>query len=1312
MSSASRLPLLLVASALACGPPDAPDTPEVDEALAAPVVEGGGACAVEAGVVTPTTPAECEPAGNSAASTEIRRVPGLGFLDGVSCDAWPRYASYSAVQAVVAELPVNATTEAVRWLSARLGAIHASDAMVFGSNDRLDVLTIPWPYDGRASLAVAVDVARGYGAALDHHLRCTPQDEEALACTTRSRVVDGKPVQILVRSAPLDSLSTNILLNAPTIVVRQSMVLDVSLYLVADRLIGLPQPPPRDASGAPIGPSTGVELEAQPGGVTATGTWKQSLLAAPQHAGLVAFAREVAGFAKLSSQSLAPVHTLSLITPPAPLSTTTSLSGRAQSVALGAAVPQVVTWTAQASVVTEPLGNATLHKRMVVDSARVHLTAPPPVRGASAGSLTQVGAGDVLSPKPALQAQGVGPVAVSWTDAHVDAYAAAIAPLLFKPTGCGPVSPYPGHTTCRRYTACELGYPSCGQDPTLYEVCAQDFQQECHVRGGAQLATTWGVSQQWAASLTQGQLATRLATTVRDRLNLSYPRSLAPTRPPAGEVWLDSHPHGIALAAHVLSRGQYFRVLHAYAEEQSLRFGVPSTRWSTLAASISTDVLQGQTPEDLAISPAAWREAQTWDAYVRALYTPGAELSLNALSLPYGARAAGWHPTHVGAGSSGSVLDVLARWEGVAALVAQLDDVVDGQVELATIDTLIGAMTAQVTTTRDAAEVLGAAAADNAVAQQAALDQLTAVAGEVGTIQGSLESEIVRIWDCDDGFASCGVAFTVAAQALTASCPDGSSFASVLQTLSTITGGLSAVSAAAAVVGTLSTVQDAIDQAQQLASTGAADLARLRAGADTLRQVRRAIKSTTSGVKALASVVKTLRNLSDAAIADCEGTPVATQIQQLQTELALLEALSASLEAQLGVLDGLIASVTAHLTHLVTSAQALDRAAAGSDAVLEDLANVHGTVADTLGRQRRFIAAACQTTRVVTRGALVDLFEVGQTLWTAAGRSPTPAQLAVPRDPATLVGGQATDRREGFLFSLWDAPRYTQLLTATGEQLSTVFLDQARRRFDTHVAGELCRADGGPLPKQRWVVSKTLRGAALSAFLTTGVASFDVTLDDLVRGANASGSSLSAAFVTPGNGTPQPLSAPIVLGVGYAACTGPEPDPCCTGAACRRDLAIDAPYVVARQLVAPGLDCGEDAVRATASEPIPESPGVLSVCLDALHTPAAAAELPYVDLTLQDPALLEQQVEQPLCAVDPDTLAWLQVRGLPALGTWSVAHSGVAADAVVHALDGAIVPSPGAAWSAANGDVTALELRFFVGAEARGADLPPVYQLE
>jgi hypothetical protein len=588
------------------------------------------------------------------------------------------------------------------------------------------------------------------------------------------------------------------------------------------------------------------------------------------------------------------------------------------------------------------LGNATLHKRMVVDSARVHLTAPPPVRGASAGSLTQVGAGDVLSPKPALQAQGVGPVAVSWTDAHVDAYAAAIAPLLFKPTGCGPVSPYPGHTTCRRYTACELGYPSCGQDPTLYEVCAQDFQQECHVRGGAQLVTTWGVSQQWAASLTQGQLATRLATTVRDRLNLSYPRSLAPTRPPAGEVWLDSHPHGIALAAHVLSRGQYFRVLHAYAEEQSLRFGVPSTRWSTLAASISTDVLQGQALEDLAISPAAWREAQTWDAYVRALYTPGAALSLNALSLPYGARAAGWHPTHVGAGSSGSVLDVLARWEGVAALVAQLDDVVDGQVELATIDALIGAMTAQVTTTRDAAEVLGAAAADNAVAQQAALDQLTAVADEVGTIQGSLESEIVRIWDCDDGFASCGVAFTVAAQALTASCPDGSSFASVLQTLSTITGGLSAVSAAAAVVGTLSTVQDAIDQAQQLASTGAADLARLRAGADTLRQVRRAIKSTTSGVKALASVVKTLRNLSDAAIADCEGTPVATQIQQLQTELALLEALSASLEAQLGVLDGLIASVTAHLTHLVTSAQALDRAAAGSDAVLEDLANVHG----------------------------------------------------------------------------------------------------------------------------------------------------------------------------------------------------------------------------------------------------------------------------------------------------------------------------------------------------------------------------------
>ncbi len=91
---------------------------------------------------------------------------------------------------------------------------------------------------------------------------------------------------------------------------------------------------------------------------------------------------------------------------------------------------------------------------------------------------------------------------------------------------------------------------------------------------------------------------------------------------------------------------------------------------------------------------------------------------------------------------------------------------------------------------------------------------------------------------------------------------------------------------------------------------------------------------------------------------------------------------------------------------------------------------------------------------------------------------------------------------------------------------------------------------------------------------------------------------------------------------------------------------------------------------------------------------------------------MEQFVEQPLCQVDPDALALLQVRGLPPLGTWTVTYSGVAAASLSAELMATPNTTPSAMWSSANSDVTGLDIRFFVGTEGAGVGVTPAYAVE
>jgi len=634
---------------------------------------------------------------------------------------------------------------------------------------------------------------------------------------------------------------------------------------------------------------------------------------------------------------------------------------------------------------------------------------------------------------------------------------------------------------------------------------------------------------------------------------------------------------------------------------------------------------------------------------------------LDALALPYNRVAAGW------SAPEGSLLDVAEGWASVVSLVEALDVNVDAQITEAKLDMLIALARCQAHATRASATLQADAAAQNAALQDDVIGQITALAEQVGENAWEFQQGIVGAWECPSGFASCDAAILEKVQVFMTQCPEAPSLLDALSFAAGLVQGGKAAVTALQVVATLASEVDAAQSAIDGAESLAGDL---QIGLSWAKDATKKLKGVGSAVKGAKDAIKWIRKRLELAVPDCEGSPAQAQMQSVLSQLAQIEATVNILEAQAGTLEAMLASVVAHVDHLTSAQHASALLASASSDTASALDALGQETGASLARQRDFIRLACRTTATAARTGLSDLHAVSQMLQSSVGRARVLPSLTVPRSPA-LSSGEAADRRDGFLRSVWDAGSFTQTFTTSGDGLSTPFLGAARERFDLLVRGEVCRANGpSPLVKHRMVVRVRLSDQAFEQWRATGMVSVAVGLDELMAAGAQAGTSLTALTSTPAFGPTVPLGGPFVLGVGYAACADEV---------CDRDLAVDAPHIFSRSAFVPSTSCDSDTVEVSADG--------ASTCLARVAVTSGGSELAFLNAAFQNPALLDAFVEPTICGVDPDALSPSQLRGRPLLGSYDVT------------VDGFGGAPPGASWQEENADITGLQLFFFVGME-------------
>lgn len=1285
--------------------PQGPSTETEDPV--APAVELVSNECLWTGLVSKDTPDSCELDGNSPVSSEIRHVPGLGFMDGMSCEAWPRSLLWSELSDVInGDLPNTAITHDAIWFQQRAHQAEVDEWIVFGSKRELNVRNVPWTWAGEGQTrAVAADLDAGYGTLLDHAWTCSQSDERDGLCRARIGNIEGRQVRILERSEPSNAKTRSLMLTAESVRFHESVELDVNLAVMASEVVGGPRPGKRRRQER-SGEDEKIVVKVQNGGLSIGPSWaeaRSALEEEPPPPILAVFASTVEGVAEFRTKTRAPVAKLELVTNAVPLGESHQGPNQQRLVqaTIAGAVPRQLAWSLEQSMDND--GDITFFHNAALQFGR-----PPNVRGSIGGGATQLTT--VKPADAAVWAQGESRLSVSWTQSAIVEFADALAAQLDSISPNCVNAGTPGQT-CWMEMECWY-YPDGSDDCGEYEVCQDNPPNSaCHARGSLTLSSLSGPVQQVPASATQQELSAAIAAVVQAVLADHYPQPNGPAKLPAGHVRKELGFEKTHFAAHVGSQGIFFDVLYDAADNRSRRHGLPAHEWASLRDATSTQVLiPAMTPQEYGLDRMRWSDVQRRGIYVKT-FDKDSSVHLNGINQPYGRIAQGWHPSRLAPDEAyTSMIELSTRWADVTQLAQELDQVADDQDFLDVLNSLISLTESQVGLTQSSAEQLAEAASQNSADQAAAIQRLAELSTAIAEQKSAYEAQMVSAWGCTAGFASCDAAVAQLASELSTHCDDDEAlggFASLLSTLSNVLG---------TVVPGISAVSDVVSNPQLISffeqvagvaggSSGSAQ--QIKDGIDWIKDRKDNIKTARKVVDGALSLTKKVSAAIATIEPNCEGTPIENQLTQLRVDLATAETVTALFDAQLAQLEGVLLSFSAHFEHLLTSAHALQMWAQGSANIQQELSALSSNTMAQQEKQARFIKAACETTQLAASRALADYKAISDTLVTASGRAQTPPHLAIPRSPA-LQTTLTADRKDGFAMSVWDQGLFSAF-NESGGLGATPFLTDARARFAEHVSEEMCRLGPSPLVQHLFLVRKTITGEAFDEFLSSGRLFVNVTLQDVLDGGDASGANLSATESLDGFGQSIALSGPVLLSMGYSACVGTGDEPCCTGRGCREGFSDDQPHLVLRQSAIPTLSCQEDTIEAQAEQ---QSTGAdIHTCLATVAHAPAHGELDYVSSPHSANSLLiEDHVDDLLCNVAPEALPLKQMRGVPAIGTYEFAPNAAVASAMSRSLlDG---PSQGAsnAWFQNHANMTGLELFFFVGAEglAQGA----VYEVQ
>jgi hypothetical protein len=1304
----------LGALTLACG--QSADAPLGD----APVTVPENVGQVSQAVVGETT-------ANSPESTELRFLPGLGYYDGTTCEAWPKTAVFGSggwdQNSKLTDVIYRYSTGRVdmlgelRQLTQRMGISETpiSRATIVGAKRELTLAT------GTMTLAsglkyslFAVDMLTKQGFALDNALLCTEDDlkNSPLDCgELDAQLSDGTNVKVISRKAPRDAdASLAVVVAAPLVRIAPSspnglLLGNVHLIIAADKVYG----------GAPYSP--GEDVVARADRVTlqitpdvpglafkpATEAWRAALTLNRVQGLLAIFAGEVGGLSTVSAQSPATIERMTIGQNTSP----------ANYVALTHDLRVQVKEYFKYTYWEDPVK----HGQIIKSDKDIHLTwsDKPWVRtSGDKGATTVVVAGRAPS------------------NLSVN----AASPDVFVPTiSRADVAAYVGATL----------------DSLIQQWYTRYVFQGFGERIDGQRYFTEPAYRAQRIQLTVDELLKRAdfsdSTSPHTALNV---KSLNAAQARIG--------------GQLLSHGALAEQMFARADNDSLRSGVVSPLWADAWKTVSNDSLllgslnQANLENDFGIAPSKHARASTLASSL--LLSGKAIVKANALGLPYGNTTQGWYALgdQGASGASTSLLAAERRWNKLTGTVDSFQTAADRsfkvqstaekQAFLSAIGALKDGLSGSIDSTATAALTVSKAARRNAQTQQQTLEQLGQSLQRLIQLNDQLTADASRVFGCSPtaGGAGCDQAIQAKLDGYRQACEEDHGldwFDAVVTVASAI---FPAVAKADETVKK-TTGKDIVDlmrwALKNFPPPGGWSEVDLGVKLTSIKDVLSELGKVEEYVKDAAKRSAKIRDIIKNNTADCPagGQPQA-DVENFRKDVVLLDSLMQNYATQIGLVRTQVESTLGDIGFLTAQGDAFQKLyddstatkATMSGAVSKLQAQLSGPNLDYAQfqqDQRAFLDNACGVSLAAARTAQAELWGISQALESSTGRARTSPDLVVPASPAYHVAsgqaGFAPDAQHfGFLVSLWDDAAFSSRLSSSGSSLTPSFLSAATGRFADLMTKEVCAASTTPAkPATRFVVRKKLTGKALASLIAQRRLDFSVGIDDVVAAGNSHTDGVRGVFAGSPS-APLPLAGAFVISAGYSVCKGPPGDECLgSGRVTSSQLGSLAGgnlnnlhlasrghgfTPVASDDVKLVCDAGDSLV--TSGEGIRlegYNKSNVTTCLVSKTTPRISAGLGHWDdAGSPDTTLLVQRLDTTYCTLAPEALRLAPLQGLPLLGEWGLATSAEE----VAALNLSAVAAPVNTALPDLSDATAVEVLFLVGAEPRGNDQPLSYSLD
>ncbi len=1304
----------LLTGAVGCGAADVDHDGEVDESL---------------GVVSNAAVVASAPS-NSPAALDQKFLPGMGYLDGTTCDIWPRALNFRANNArmgltedVLARYRTPSTVATLRSLNSHMAEIGVDMATAVGSKYELVVTEASLPSSEKA--LVAVDDSTGKGFMINDGWLCTERalSVDPLSCKEHSVSVNGTTYSVLGRAQKSDPPSPSMLsssgpavvLVAPHIrfapsVANGEIVADTLLVAVGQRIYG----GSKYVTGENLAKRTSnyakLTVRRRLPDLSASPTyleWRRAL-ADQRRPGLVALiGDEVGGIKQLTAESPALV----------------------ESVLVGYHFDEPAHY--------EPSTRTLYVRTGTYFSPTTSACNPRLVPGFNGRVSCEYHLDLVTNLRPRDAGKGGGTVLVSGSTARTTTLSTGSEPSFL---GAG----Y-SLTNLRNYLKSILR-------PLLEPANGGNIYQVIVTRGSTNVATVngdaWNDTSGYAAS-TLDTMQARLAGMIQDEF---APNDAELEPMTAFDAGTETALRQAVLGGQLFTRGAFADVLFGRSELESLRTGVVSASWADTWKLMSDENLGAARITSFdALTDFNLNAAKRARAYELAAYReiePRLRAKSNVLGLPYGQVASNWFTSP--SDGQPSIYAAQERWNELGSLVGafqtaaaashKLKDRAERDALLGAVNNLSGGLKRTVAASAAAAKTVSAAAKVNSSTQAASLAEFEKGYQRLSDLSKQLQGKMNTHWGCPAGAdaATCIAAADQKLDQLESACkPDAGGFAWAQPLVELIS----------EFIPVVKVVDEGLEKMTGKNLTGTIDAILIASAGDIkvdqelvrlLAEAAYEFIALEKEVQDIAALSKAIRKIIDESSPTCKAGGIAkTNLDQFRGEMILLDSLMQNYAIQLGLVKAQIDAQLGHLGYLSTQGDAYDALAASQNTILADLnsetkplldklnaLSSGGAYSEVAAQQRAFMSAACGTALRAARTSQADLHLVSQALQTSTGTAITRPHLVLPANPAYhFASGAAAEMSQadssyGFGTSLWDAGAFSARFTPSGSSATTSYLSRAGKRFAQLVNGEVCD-DNAPKPATRFVVRKFFNGQALKTLAKNGQLDFKVTLDDLVASAK-DGSNPVKGVVAQNLSTQafdMKLDGAFVMSSLYSVCNGPAGNECskrvlgnnlsgvASGAFNTVNLVSRGTGYVPDALVkgkagADGIStftCARDQERvdATFNLLLAGTPTSVSTCLTPVLTPRAYAGAEYWESAgLPDSQILTARTE--ICANDARTLAGRKLQGIPVLGSWALANSSVLATALSSGMASAPIadgtlPAPSGA--------TAVEVLFLVGTE-------------